>query len=118
MVYNTWNYWGEGGPYPLSGILKTNNDDQQNKALFSLASDSEKLNLNLSKHVLTDFDEAVLMKGFKFSVMNPHSYLDLVFAVESVVLKLPRTLGMEFRWKIRAMLEKSRYSMSIMLQRR
>jgi hypothetical protein len=28
-------------------------------------------------------------------------------AVGSVVSKLPQTLGMEFRWKIRSMLEKS-----------
>jgi hypothetical protein len=27
--------------------------------------------------------------------------------VESIVSKLPQTLGMEFRWKIRSMLEKS-----------
>jgi hypothetical protein len=31
-------------------------------------------------------------------------------AVESVVSKLPQTLGMEFRWKIRSILEKSRSS--------
>jgi hypothetical protein len=65
-------------------------------------------------NVLTDSDEAVLVKGLNFSVMNPHSYLDLACAVESIVLKLPQSLGMEFRWKIRSMLEKSKSSMSVM----
>jgi hypothetical protein len=46
------------------------------------------------------------MKGLNFSVMNPHSNLDMACVVESVVSKLPQTLGMEFRWKIRSMLEK------------
>jgi hypothetical protein len=31
-------------------------------------------------------------------------------AVESVVFKFPQTLGMEFRWKTRSMLEKSKSS--------
>jgi hypothetical protein len=31
-------------------------------------------------------------------------------SVESVVSKLPQPLGMEFRWKIRSMLEKSKSS--------
>jgi hypothetical protein len=70
--------------------------------LSTSASDSKKFILNLSKHVLTDSEEAVLMKGMTFSVANPHSNLDMACAVESVVSKLPQTLGMEFRWKIRA----------------
>jgi hypothetical protein len=40
------------------------------------------------------------MKGLNFSFMNPHSNLDMICAVESVVSKLPQTLGMEFRWRI------------------
>jgi hypothetical protein len=51
-------------------------------------------------------EESVLMMSFNFSVMNPHSNLDIVCAVDSV-LKLPQTLGMELRWRIRSMLEKS-----------
>jgi hypothetical protein len=51
------------------------------------------------------------MKGLNFSVTNPYSNLDMACAVESVVLKLPQTDGMEFRWMIRSMLEKSKSSM-------
>jgi hypothetical protein len=50
------------------------------------------------------------MKGLNFSVTYPHSNLDMACAVESVVSKIPQTLGMEFRWKIRSMLEKSKSS--------
>jgi hypothetical protein len=50
------------------------------------------------------------MKGFNFSVSYPHSNLDMACAVESIVSKLPQTLGMESRWKIRSMLEKSKSS--------
>jgi hypothetical protein len=53
--------------------------------------------LNLSRHVLTDYEEAVLLNGLNFMVTNPHSNLDMACAMESVVLKLPQTLGMEFR---------------------
>jgi hypothetical protein len=56
-----------------------------------------------------EFEESVLMMSFNFSVMNPHSNLDIVCAVDSV-LKLPQTLGMECRWRIRSMLEKSKSS--------
>jgi hypothetical protein len=34
--------------------------------------------------------------------------MDLACAAESVVLNLPGTLGMEYRWKIRSVLEKSK----------
>jgi hypothetical protein len=37
------------------------------------------------------------------SVTNPHSNLDMAYALESIVSKLSQTLGME----IRSMLEKS-----------
>ncbi|PNF20184.1 hypothetical protein B7P43_G16972 [Cryptotermes secundus] len=50
------------------------------------------------------------MKGLNFSVTRPHSNLDMACAVESVVSKLPQTKGMEFRWKVRSMLEKSESS--------
>jgi hypothetical protein len=50
------------------------------------------------------------MKAMNSSIAKPHSNLDMACAVESVVSRLPQTLGMEFRWKIRSMLEKSRSS--------
>jgi hypothetical protein len=84
--------------------------DQRNKVLSASASDSRKFILNLSKHVLTDSEEAVLMKGLNFSVAKPRSNLDMACAMESVASELPQTLGKEFRWKIRSMLEKSRSS--------
>jgi hypothetical protein len=49
-------------------------------------------------------EEAVL----NYLVINPHSNLDIARAVESVVLKLPHTLGMEFMSKIRSVLEESK----------
>jgi hypothetical protein len=50
------------------------------------------------------------MKGLNFSITYPHSNLDMACAVESVVSKLPHSLGMEFRWEIWSMLEKSKSS--------
>jgi hypothetical protein len=50
------------------------------------------------------------MKGLNFSITYPHSNLDIACAVESAVAKFPQPLGMEFRWKIRSMLEKSKSS--------
>jgi hypothetical protein len=81
---------------------------QQKRVPATIITDSKKFILNLSKHVLTDLEEAVLQKGLNFSVRNPHSNLDIACAVESVIPKLPRTLDMEFRWRIISMLEKSR----------
>jgi hypothetical protein len=40
----------------------------------------------------------------------PYSNLDMACVVESVVSKLPQTLGMELRWTVRFMLEKSKSS--------
>jgi hypothetical protein len=85
-------------------------DEQQNRVSSALASEPTKFVLILSKHALTDSEEAVLAKDLSFSVTYPHSILDMTCAVESVVPKLPQTLGMEFRWKIRSMLEKSKSS--------
>jgi hypothetical protein len=48
------------------------------------------------------------MKRLNISVNYPHSTLDITCAVESVVSKLPQALGMELRWKIMSMLEKSK----------
>jgi hypothetical protein len=70
----------------------------------------EKIILNLPKHILTDCDDAVFMKGLKFAVTDPHSNVDMLCAVESLISKFPQTLGMEFSWKIRSMLEKSKSS--------
>jgi hypothetical protein len=41
----------------------------------------------------------------------------MVCAVESVIPKLPQTLGMEFRWKIRSMLEKFKPSIPNMTRK-
>jgi hypothetical protein len=71
---------------------------------------SNKFVQNLSEHTVTDAEEAVLMKGLNFSMTYPHSNLDMACAVESVVSKLPQILGMEFGWRIRSMLEKSKSS--------
>jgi hypothetical protein len=81
---------------------------QQKRVPATAPIESKKFVLNLSKHVLTDSEEAVLQKGLNFPVRYPQSNLDMACAVESVIPKLPRALGMEFRWKIRSMLEKSR----------
>jgi hypothetical protein len=59
------------------------------------------------KHVLTDPIEAVLEMGLNFLAIYSQSILDMAYAVETVVMKLPQALGMEFRWKIRFMVEKS-----------
>jgi hypothetical protein len=40
--------------------------DQQNKASSAPTPDSKKFVLNLSKHILTDSEEAVLAKGLNF----------------------------------------------------
>jgi hypothetical protein len=80
--------------------------NKQQNGIFSIpASDSRKFIRNISKHVLTDSEEAVLMNGSNLSVMNPYSNLDMACDVECTVSKLPQTLGMEFRWKMRSMLE-------------
>jgi hypothetical protein len=56
---------------------------------------------------LSECEEAVLRKGLNFAVRKPHSNLDIACAVEAVIPKLPRVKGMEFRWRIRSMLEKT-----------
>jgi hypothetical protein len=55
-------------------------------------------------------EEAVPKKGLNFSVSNSHSYMIIVCAVESAASDLPQTLGMEFRCRIRSVLEKSKSS--------
>jgi hypothetical protein len=66
-------------------------NNQNNKVLCTTTSDSKKFILNLSRHVLADYE------GLNFAVTYPQSNLDMACAVESIVLKLPQTLGMEFR---------------------
>jgi hypothetical protein len=70
--------------------------NQQNKALCTTTSYSKKFILNLSRHVLTDSEEADFMRGLNFVVTNPHSKLAMARVVQSTVLKLPQTMGMEF----------------------
>jgi hypothetical protein len=84
--------------------------NQHDKVGSTPAPVSKKFVLNISEYVLTDSEESVLLKGLNFALANPHSNLDMACAVESVVSKLPQTLGMEFRWKIRSMLQKSKSS--------
>jgi hypothetical protein len=60
--------------------------------------------LNLLKHALPGFEEAVCMKGLNFAVANLHSNIHMKCAVESFVSKFPQTMGMEFRWEIRSVL--------------
>jgi hypothetical protein len=85
-------------------ILKSRHD----KVESNPATVPKKFVLNLSEHVLTDHEESVLMKGLNFAIVNLHYNLDMACAVESVVSKLPQPLGMEFRWKVRSMLQKSK----------
>jgi hypothetical protein len=82
--------------------------NQQKPVSSTDFSDTKKFVLNLSKHTLSKAEETVLRKGLNFAVRKPHSNLDIACAVESVFPKLPRPLGLEFRWRIRSMLEKTR----------
>jgi hypothetical protein len=43
-----------------------------------------------------------------FTIENPYFNLDIACAVESVIPKLRPFSGMEFRWKVRSMLQKSK----------
>jgi hypothetical protein len=85
--------------------------------LSTPASESKKFIPNLSKHVLKDSEEAVLMKGFNFLVTNPLSNQEMACTVESTVSKLPQPLGIEFGWKIRSMLENTESSMPDMTKK-
>jgi hypothetical protein len=58
------------------------------------------------KKVHTGHEESVLRKVLNFALLNPHFSFDMACAVESVIPKLPPILGMEFRWKVRSMLQK------------
>jgi hypothetical protein len=55
--------------------------------LYTSASDSKKSILDLLKHAVTDSKETVLMKGLNLAVVNPHSNLHVLFAIELVVSK-------------------------------
>ena len=50
----------------------------------------------------------MLNKGMSYSVSYPHSNLDMMCGMESLVLNLFPAKGMAFRWKIRYMLDKCR----------
>jgi hypothetical protein len=81
---------------------------QQNRALPTPTQESENLILNHSKYVHTNVEESVLKKGLNFPVSNSHFYLDMVCPVESATSELLQNLGMELRWRIRSMPEKSK----------
>lgn len=55
--------------------------------LYTSASDSKKSILDLLEYAVTDSEETVLMKGLSLAVVNPHSNLDVLFAVAWVVSK-------------------------------
>jgi hypothetical protein len=83
---------------------------QQNKVLSTPTSAIKKFVINLTKHVLADSEEAILMMGLNSSVGSPRCNLDMAHAVELVVLELPQILVMEFRWKTPSVLEKAKSS--------
>jgi hypothetical protein len=70
---------------------------QQKRTSSAQTLDSEKFVLILLKHILTDTEAVVLVKGLNFLVINPHFNMDMECTVESVTSKLPQILGMEFR---------------------
>jgi hypothetical protein len=69
---------------------------------------TEKFVLSLSEHDLPESEELVLKRGPNFAVTNRMSNLDMVYAAESPSSKFPPVLGMEFCWRIRCMLKKSK----------
>jgi hypothetical protein len=80
---------------------------QKNKMSPLSALNCSKFVLNLLKHSLTNSEEAVFKKGLNLTIAVMHSNLDMVFAVELVVSKLPACTTVEFRWKIQPVLEKT-----------
>jgi hypothetical protein len=68
-------------------------------------------------YVLTESEVSVLKKGLHFATTNSGSNLDMACAAESAKSKLRPALGMEFCWRIRCMLEKSRPITSNMTKR-
>jgi hypothetical protein len=73
-----------------------------------VASANQKFVLNLSDHVFKRAEEMVLQNGLNIGEAVEHSNLDMACAAESVAYKLPPVVGMEFKWKIRTMLEKTK----------
>jgi hypothetical protein len=71
--------------------------------------DAKKFIDYFSRHALPGSEEIILMKGLNFSVTYPHSGLDMECTVDSV-WKLPQTLSVEFRWRIRSVLAESKSS--------
>jgi hypothetical protein len=71
-----------------------------------MASTNKKLVLSLSDYVFTKAKEMVLQKWINFGVAVAHSNLDMACAAESVASKTPSSCCMEFKWKIKSMLEK------------
>jgi hypothetical protein len=85
--------------------------------LSTSASDSKKCIRNLSKQILSDSEEAVLMKCLNLSITNSHSNMDMACFVQSVVSKCPQTLGTGLRWNTRPISEKSKSSMTHMTKK-
>jgi hypothetical protein len=74
----------------------------------SVGQSTDNFVLNLSKHILTEPKRAVLKRGLNFAFATPQSNLDMACTVESIKTKLHPVLGMEFSWKIRSMLQRSK----------
>jgi hypothetical protein len=74
----------------------------------SLGPSTDNFVLNLSKHILTESEKAVLKRGLNFALATPQSNLDMTCAVETIKTKFHPVLCMEFSWKKRSMLQKSK----------
>jgi len=64
--------------------------------------------VNCSTYTLTDSKLVVLNKGMSYAVSYPHSNLDMMCTLESLVLKLFPAKRMAFRWNITYVLDKCR----------
>jgi len=72
--------------------------------------------VNCSKYTLTDSKLVVLNKGMSYAVSYPQSNLDIMYALESLVLKLFPAKGMAFRWNVRYVLDKCRNTSISLMQ--
>jgi hypothetical protein len=68
-----------------------------NTVLPAPTSNYKKFILNLSKRALTDSVDVVLIKYLNLSIRYSHSNLNMECSLESVVSKLPQTVGLEFK---------------------
>jgi hypothetical protein len=69
--------------------------------------------LNLSNHILTESEKAVLKRGLNFALSTPQSNFDMTCAIESIKTKLHPVVGKEFSLKIGSILQKSKPTSNI-----